>query len=84
MITSETPTPAPAPRPKGLSCPRCGKKKLVVTGDYEPAAGVRWRYRRCSNCGAKLKSRETLVATRTVEVTGPAVGTDTGRTDRVG
>jgi len=47
--------------PKGLHCPGCKGFRLTVTDTVKPAAGVRIRYRCCSACGTRIKTREVIV-----------------------
>lgn len=49
------------PTPKGLYCPTCRGVRLTVTHSQRPAPGVRIRYRRCTACGSRVKTRETIV-----------------------
>lgn len=49
------------PPPRGLYCPDCRGVRLTVTDTTRPAPGVRIRYRSCSACGCKLKTREVVV-----------------------
>lgn len=52
---------ATSAKPKGLFCPECRGVRLTVTDTTKPVAGVRIRYRVCSACGCKLKTREVVV-----------------------
>ncbi len=59
--------------PKGLACPGCNaapgqlipgsakKVSLDVVSTRNPAPGVRVRYRRCSGCGHRFRTREVII-----------------------
>lgn len=55
---------APAhPRlPLGISCPQCRVTRVDVLATRYPAPGQVTRYRQCSGCGCRFKTRETMVA----------------------
>ena len=52
---------AASPGPRGLYCPDCRGVRLTVTSSSRPCAGVKIRYRKCSACGLRLKTREIVV-----------------------
>ena len=50
------------PAPKGLYCPSCRGVRLTVRVIYKRrATGVYIRYRECSACGCRFKTREHFV-----------------------
>jgi transcriptional regulator NrdR family protein len=49
---------------KGLSCPECRGVRLTVYSSRRPGAGVKLRYRKCSACGCRVKTREVVVPIR--------------------
>lgn len=49
------------PKAKGLTCPVCGGGRLLVYYTTKPAPGLRVRLRKCQ-CGARVKTRETIVS----------------------
>ncbi|HVL14486.1 MAG TPA: hypothetical protein VM529_18075 [Gemmata sp.] len=48
------------PTIRGISCPTCRGQRLAVSYTHQPAPGVRVRYRECSACGTRMKTRETV------------------------
>lgn len=52
------------PKPKGLYCPTCHGVRLTVNSSTRPAPGVKVRYRACSACGHRFKTREVVVSHR--------------------
>jgi transcriptional regulator NrdR family protein len=44
----------------GLCCPSCGNSELPVVSSYRPVAGLKFRYRKCTKCGAKWRTKETF------------------------
>lgn len=61
-------TPRP---PRGPYCPTCHGTRLPVVRTRRPCPGVRVRYRRCADCGERVKTREVVV-TATAGRTGEA------------
>lgn len=48
--------------PKGLYCPNCRGVRLTFHRTYKPCPGVTFRYRRCSACHLRIKTKEIIVA----------------------
>jgi transcriptional regulator NrdR family protein len=52
--------------PKGIACPQCNAVPgqtitLDVISTRNPCPGVRVRYRKCSSCGHRFRTREVIV-----------------------
>lgn len=48
--------------PKGIYCPSCRGVRLAVYCTKRPCPGIRIRYRRCSACNTRVKTKEVVIA----------------------